>query len=274
MKFVCLNCGSDDVRRLPMRRGKLICMKCFGCELIEESVNGRNWKTFAPENSRTAEVARDRARAGLAGGTSANAVAGAGAGKSLTIAQMTAWMNAHMNAHIAAMQQNIAQQVFYGGSGTQLFAFSNPGNPTIFSFDQPKLEPPSLPVSTEVGEIEAWRIWRVHNGLLMSCAHSFVWNPGGVVTGDVDAMIPGSIIKAGVYAHKSRDGAEIHAIEMYWFGIKCSIVVGRVHLWGDVIEHEKGYRASNARIIGLDEVRQSPDQSEIIALRQRYGVGE
>jgi hypothetical protein len=30
--------------------------------------------------------------------------------------------------------------------------------------------------------------------------------------------------------------------------------VGRVSLWGTVIEHEKGYRAENARILAFDDI--------------------
>jgi hypothetical protein len=32
------------------------------------------------------------------------------------------------------------------------------------------------------------------------------------------------------------------------------LVVGRVSLWGTVIEHEKGYRAENARILSFDDI--------------------
>jgi len=57
------------------------------------------------------------------------------------------------------------------------------------------------------------------------------------------------------------------------------IIIGKVKLWGDVVEHEHGYRAEFAKIVSLDEVAggmvtlSPPMQNQILApLREQYGV--
>jgi hypothetical protein len=54
----------------------------------------------------------------------------------------------------------------------------------------------------------------------------------------------------GIYASKLRP-------EIRWppsARASWPLVVGRVALWGVVIEHEKGYRAENARIHAFDDI--------------------
>ena len=63
------------------------------------------------------------------------------------------------------------------------------------------------------------------------------------------------------------------------------VVIGQVALWGEVVEHEMGYRASYARIHSIDcvmpkflEFALSPwswlsRRSRLQRLREQYGVG-
>jgi hypothetical protein len=56
-------------------------------------------------------------------------------------------------------------------------------------------------------------------------------------------MVPSWHHVCGVYAAKQRED-----VYVFYGG---SPIVGRIEMWGDVIEHENGYRASHARITAL-----------------------
>jgi hypothetical protein len=98
----------------------------------------------------------------------------------------------------------------------------------------------------EVGEITAWRIWRLgKDGMVYSPIVNMPWFPGEVMR-----ALPHLGAEDGIYASKTRP-------EMKWPPsprASWPLVVGRVSLWGSVIEHENGYRAENARIVGFDDI--------------------
>jgi len=98
----------------------------------------------------------------------------------------------------------------------------------------------------EIGEITAWRIWRLgKDGIVYSPIINVPWWPGEVMRAS-----PHARADDGIYASKARP-------EIRWppsAGASWPLVVGRVSLWGVVIEHEKGYRAENARILAFDDV--------------------
>ena len=96
----------------------------------------------------------------------------------------------------------------------------------------------------KVGEIEAWRIWYLRNdGYLESIVSSVVWLPGNPMTGDVTYD--------GVFSWKTSKDARAHGRRALEMG-SLPVIGGRIALWGEVIEHEHGYRAEYAKIIGLD----------------------
>jgi hypothetical protein len=109
------------------------------------------------------------------------------------------------------------------------------------------------------GEIVGYRCWHLNSdGLLYSMFRSdFVWRPGEIVEGDV--------AEEGVHAFKDR-----LAVGSYGYTRNNTRVVvsGTVYLWGEVIEHERGWRASKAAIASIDD---SPyyDARE---LRRKYGL--
>jgi hypothetical protein len=98
----------------------------------------------------------------------------------------------------------------------------------------------------EIGEITAWRIWRLgKDGIVYSPIINLPWRPGEVMR-----AFPHTRADDGIYASKTRP-------EMTWppsARASWPLVVGRVSLWGTVIEHEKGYRAENARILAFDDI--------------------
>ncbi len=119
-----------------------------------------------------------------------------------------------------------------------------------------------------------------------------VWMPGRPMVGDVDKghevdtgyhlLWQKIIVDGGVHAWKDfqdavtyatqyltyyrRDDGEIH---------KREIVIGKVALWGNVVEHEKGYRADKAKVHAIDDIlcdSEFPKHKAMTMLREFYGV--
>lgn len=101
---------------------------------------------------------------------------------------------------------------------------------------------PAPPENTgiEVGEIVAWRAWKkTALGALRSYTMDTAWPPNEVMEADsVDDI-------HGIYAFKTeRDALTCFQSD--------GVVIGSVHLWGEIWEFEKGYHAEFAKIISLD----------------------
>lgn len=103
---------------------------------------------------------------------------------------------------------------------------------------------PPLPSEFMAGPITGWRYWRVHEdtGLLTSVSFGAEWSPGVPMSGDPE---PGN--GSGVYAMKSRDLLDGSYDERGRF-----MVMGKVALWGKIIEHAKGYRAQYGYPLEID----------------------
>lgn len=108
-----------------------------------------------------------------------------------------------------------------------------------------------MPTEFSIGEVVGWRCWRkMHNdGKLRS---AFVgnadWSGGAVIGG-----APVTRIVAGVHAWKTLRQAKWYARDVaIWprSGRRppFDVVIGKVLLWGDIIEHKKGYRAQYGRV--------------------------
>jgi hypothetical protein len=126
------------------------------------------------------------------------------------------------------------------------------------------------------GEITAFRAWVWKDGLLHSMAAQFVWIPGAIVEGDPSSGL-------GVHAFKTLGDA----VGQYGFygDTRLPVVFGTVSLWGDVIEHEKGYRAEFAAIESLVMAVPGPvghprwkfwkkPRNALAEARRAYGLGE
>lgn len=155
-----------------------------------------------------------------------------------------------------------------------------------FAYSAP---PPPLDIQSAitVGEIEAWRVWRVKDGALWSMAMTCKWPVGRLVAGEgwygglaFWATLKLTDHSGGVHAFKERALAETYALDSHvWdleaarmygklmgdFGfpgaaapVPASYILGRVALWGEVIEHERGYRAEFGKVAALDEVLFGP----------------
>jgi hypothetical protein len=165
-----------------------------------------------------------------------------------------------------------------GGGGTGSYAtvsiksgaitsitLSNPGSFTSTTLSNPGSFTCAAPPTFEdagirAGEVTAYRCWELRDGLLWSMYRDqFCWKPGEIVEGEP------SVYGEGIHAFKDR-----LAVGAYGYSPSQSSVVvsGTVELWGEVYEHERGYRASKAAIASIDD---SPYYDAKV-LRKTYGL--
>jgi hypothetical protein len=132
---------------------------------------------------------------------------------------------------------------------------SQPGRPAVPDFIEP---------------VEAWRVWRVimrdRSIVLQSLFAGTVWEPGVPLSATcakrhrsrwrpwrVDPPnheVPDIDCSCGIYGARSVAAARWY-LESRVFFSRGDRVVGRVALWGDVVESESGWRASRAYPIEL-----------------------
>lgn len=156
-----------------------------------------------------------------------------------------------IQAQLSAMQ---AQQSQYQGLGGSVYA----------NVPEPVKNEPLKISEFKVGEIEGYRGWRVtEDGFLRSMSARVIWAPGEPMEGKTKSREEHN----GVYAYKrASDFLSNHENA----GLN---IYGKVHMWGDVIEHELGYRAEFAKIVSLDHfLGPAPFKLNIRDLREKYQV--
>jgi len=149
-----------------------------------------------------------------------------------------------------------------GISPAQFAAVATIGASGAFNTVSP---PPAKPIEDagiRAGEVVAYRCWVLRDGLLYSAAMSnYAWHPGKPAEGDPNK------IDEGVHGFKNRHRACSYIGDYEQDG--AIVVSGTVDLWGDVYEHEWGYRASKAAVASIDD---SPHY-DAAALRKLYKLG-
>ena len=104
------------------------------------------------------------------------------------------------------------------------------------------------------GEIVGWRIWKLSNGFLDSVFVTYTWRPGVCERSSCKQRgydEPGCYENFGYHAFKDKDQAEREA-SMYSHLWPC--VIGSVAMWGDVIEHEHGWRSEYAAVQSIIKI--------------------
>lgn len=156
-------------------------------------------------------------------------------------------------------------------------------------------EPPKPPLRRDgfvAGEIIGYRCWRIENGLLCSVYQDDIWRPSEVLEGreleDWD--------QRGVHAWKDAASKEYHHYIRAYLNqdsihdifiilgraearrlAQPAMATGSVFLWGDVVEHTRGYRAEFARVRSIDwlypdETMMGREPEVLQNLRGRYHV--
>jgi hypothetical protein len=102
-----------------------------------------------------------------------------------------------------------------------------------------------------VGEIIAYRAWRViddagsekdHERLHSVAMWDYVWHPDKPASGDVRTH--------GIYSFRSA----IRSSQEYGYYIdpRGPLLFGKVKIWGEIVQHEDGYRSEFGKIASLD----------------------
>lgn len=122
-----------------------------------------------------------------------------------------------------------------------------------------------------VEPVWAWRCWRwdAEREVLLSCVMRWQWWPGCVMRGDVSEA-------QGVHAWKTREQAQAY-LEQESAGSPISsvqniLVLGRLKMWGEIAEHDDGWRSDAARIVGLEKTS-SWEPGLLDRIREIYRVG-
>lgn len=181
-----------------------------------------------------------------------------------------------------------------GGSDQShtIYTVSHPGWITWIP-EPARPEPPAVPFAgIRTGEVIGYRLWWVTEGQLCSLAHRRVWLPDETIHGDTKELVQysalsGRTIWGGTYAFLDRAQANQEADELRQYMDECRLIervvwlgyqpvavegfaIGTIKLWGDVIEHERGYRAEFAKLNSIDAVE--GERCDLSAIRSRYGV--
>lgn len=190
-----------------------------------------------------------------------------------------------------------ASNILSFGSGAGMVYTSGSSGISPWSILSPA-DPKPIPYAgiRTPGEIIGHRLWWVieEDGQpwLCSLAHRRLWQPGETVEGDINQLInPGSYppLFGGVYSFMSIEQMPTEIAEIGqltckyyknaafyfsgWGGFQETglFVSGTVKMWGDVVEHEAGYRAQYAKLNSIDAIHGVGDTS-LAYLRKRYQV--
>lgn len=137
-------------------------------------------------------------------------------------------------------------------------------------------QPPAKPLEragTKFGEIIGWRMWSLRGDYLASYSQDIIWAPGEPMSGK-----PGDYDQAGIWAFKDKHRAIKKMLEDSYQGDRATIF-GSVLLWGDIVEHEGGYRAQYASVRTIDDCyngdgKKAARKTIIDDLRQLYNLKE
>ena len=107
------------------------------------------------------------------------------------------------------------------------------------------------------GEIIGWRFWKLYRGLLHSVFASHIWRPG---------VFERSSSKRLEFRHLGycnfRDNRGYHAFtdkeqakrEAFVHAYSSPCIIGSIAMWGEVIEHQHGWRSEYAAVQSITEV--------------------
>jgi len=118
------------------------------------------------------------------------------------------------------------------------------------------------------GEIIGWRFWKLCNGLLHSVIVSYTWHPGVF---ERSSSKQGGF-NPGYHAFRDKEQAKREAsAHTYW----TPFVIGSVAMWGEVIEHQHGWRSEYAAVRSIIKINGDiafrSKQRLLLDLGEKYG---
>ena len=178
--------------------------------------------------------------------------------------------------YLAGISQRISGTFIYsapargGGRGVTLILADY--SKMMVQWLTPLYEPPPIPYAgVRSGEIIAYRLWWVINGKLCSWIHRQIWEPGEAMRGDINAVVDGYSppIYGGVYGFanialavteaynligQTKQFAKEMWISSFPIHETSLFVLGSIALWGEVVEHEHGWRGEFAKVNSIDHI--------------------
>ena len=115
--------------------------------------------------------------------------------------------------------------------------------PSSLPATKPETQPSESP-RIRAGEITGWRSWRLCNGLLQSVIVSYTWHPG-VFNRSSSKRVGYYNYNPGYHSFRHKEQAERDA-SMH--AHRSPVVTGSVAMWGEVIEHQHGWRSEYAAV--------------------------
>src|SRR5262245_12024223 len=98
------------------------------------------------------------------------------------------------------------------------------------------------------GEIIGWRFWKLRDGLLHSVFVAYTWRPGVLERSSCKNGI--GYYNVGYHAFRDEVWAEREASNYLW----SPFVIGSVAMWGEVIEHQYGWRSEYAAVRSIVKI--------------------
>lgn len=175
-----------------------------------------------------------------------------------TAQQAASQANALVAAQQAAIQSGLAGSVQVQRAINAAAMFQGALGPPA----KPQAPPPHEGI--QVGEILAWRCWKLSSFWLTSTYMDSQRWPH-------EEPLEGNPAKAdeGIHAFKELAGVQRY-IKAYFGAPSCVLIIGQVWLWGEVVEHETGYRAEFAKPASLVQMLPSYDPDILPSLAKLY----
>ena len=244
--------------------------------------NGGYWESLAEDQ-------RDPDRkSGLPGGKDAGIAAWLRPGTIYPLPNAAAGRNASLTA---TQLQAVYNSMIQAGSAMSANAIRNL---YLYGDFEERTKPALKREGVVAGEVVGYRCWKIEGGLLRSVYQKDVWLPGQVLEG----RELGDWDQRGIHAWKDKGSKQYHDYirsylnqaddpfgrRLYFLGgdegevvARPAMVTGTVFLWGDVVEHERGWRAEFARVRSLDwlypdETMMGREQEALADLRASYSL--
>ena len=271
------NVKREDWPRLSCSRPRMLdlWMKNRGV-----NYDGRYWESLAEDQRSPVRVASDP------GGKDASLTSWIRSGSVYPLSSSAARQGSSLTA---SQMQALYQQMMQAAPSLSSLSAHALRNAYLYSDFEPVPKPALKRDEIVAGEIVGYRCWKIEKGLLRSVYQKDVWLPRQVLEG----RELGDWDSRGIHAWKDKGSKQYHDyIRSYlnqerdrgiWFidgepaVVRPAMVTGTVFLWGDVVEHERGWRAEFARVRSIDwlypdETMMGREQEALEELRTRYAL--
>ena len=100
------------------------------------------------------------------------------------------------------------------------------------------------------GEIIGWRFWKLRDGLLYSVFIPHAWHPGVF---ERSSSKQSGFKNPGYRAFRDKEQA-VREVSAHTYWTWTPFVIGSVAMWGEVIEHEHGWRSEFAAVRSIIDI--------------------